>query len=61
MGEFSQTYFVGLSKDSDYLNLPVISITTDPENLFDYEHGIYIAGKQREDAIIQGFKPEFFL
>jgi hypothetical protein len=60
VGEFSQTYFVGLSKDSDYLNLPVISITTDPENLFDYENGIYVAGKVKEDALIQGLQSEFF-
>lgn len=60
VGEMSQAYFVGLSKDSDYLNIPVISITTDPENLFDYEEGIYIAGKQREDAIIQGLPKEYY-
>lgn len=55
-GELSQAYFIGLTKDSDYLNLPVISITTDPENLFDYEKGIYIAGKAKEDALIQGLE-----
>lgn len=60
IGEMSQTYFVGLSRDSDYLNLPVISITTDPENLFDYENGIYVAGKQREDAIIQGLEGAYY-
>ena len=59
-GVMSQAYYIGLTKDSDYLGLPVISITTDPENLFDYEHGIYVAGKQREDARIQGLSPEFY-
>ncbi len=59
IGEMSQAYYVGLSKDTDYLNLPVISLTTDPYNLFDYENGIYIGGKLREDAIIQGLKGEY--
>ncbi|WP_044913642.1 CotH kinase family protein [Butyrivibrio sp. WCE2006] len=51
--EASQSYYIGIRKDTDYLNIPVLSITTDPENLFDYEEGIYVAGKAREDAIIQ--------
>lgn len=59
-GSMSQAYFVGLANDSDYLNMPVISITTDPINLFDYEQGIYVAGKEREDAMIQGLRAEFY-
>lgn len=59
-GEMSQTYYIGITKDSDYLNLPVISITTEPENLFDYETGIYIAGKTKEDALIQGLPSEYY-
>ncbi|WP_029321008.1 CotH kinase family protein [Butyrivibrio sp. AE3004] len=54
--EASQSYFIGLTKDTDYFNLPIISVTIDPENLFDYEDGIYIAGKAREDALIQDLK-----
>ncbi|WP_026509718.1 CotH kinase family protein [Butyrivibrio sp. LC3010] len=52
--EASQSYFIGLIRDTDYQNMPVLSITTDPENLFSYEDGIYVAGKAREDALIQG-------
>ncbi len=52
-GEVSQAYYIGLKNDSNYLNLPVLSITTDPENLFDYESGIYVSGKYGEDALIQ--------
>ena len=59
-GIMSQAYYIGITKDSDYLNLPVISIITDPENLFDYALGIYVAGKQREDARIQGLRPEYY-
>ena len=54
-GEATQAFYVGHRYNSDYLNIPVISIVTDPENLFDYETGIYVSGKTREDALIQGF------
>ncbi len=40
----TQSYFVGKDIYSSY-NIPVISLVTDPENLFDYEKGIYVAGK----------------
>lgn len=59
IGEMSQAYFVGLIKDTDYQDIPIISMTTDPDNLFGYENGIYIAGKQREDALIQGLPGEY--
>jgi hypothetical protein len=54
--EINQSYFIGLTRDSDYLSMPVLSVTTDPDNLFGYENGIYVAGKSREDALIQGLK-----
>jgi len=40
----TQSYFVEKDIYSTY-NIPVISLVTDPKNLFDYEEGIYIAGK----------------
>ena len=40
----SYSYFVDSSIFSSY-NTPVVSIITDPENLFDYRKGIYIAGR----------------
>lgn len=40
-----RTYFVGFNEKSGYENVNVISITTDPKNLFDYETGIYVLGK----------------
>ncbi|MGI5850404.1 MAG: chitobiase/beta-hexosaminidase C-terminal domain-containing protein, partial [Christensenellales bacterium] len=42
------SYFIGQGIFSDY-DVPVISIVTDPANLFDYEKGIYVAGKIQED------------
>jgi len=47
----SKTYFVGLNKKELYYDLPVVSLVTDPYNLFDYEHGIYILGKYYDDWV----------
>ncbi|OUM57565.1 hypothetical protein PIROE2DRAFT_17415, partial [Piromyces sp. E2] len=47
----SGIYFVGLDKDKLYGDNPVISIITDPANLFDYENGIYNLGKGYDDWI----------
>ncbi len=41
----SGTYFVGIDRKEDLGNLPIFSIMTDPDNLFDYEKGIYTLGK----------------
>lgn len=47
-GKYSETvtksYFVGTG-NSKHNNLPIISVTTDPANLFDYETGIFMLGK----------------
>jgi len=40
----TESYFVQKNIYDNY-NIPVISLVTDPANLFDYEKGIYIAGK----------------
>ena len=45
----SGTYFVGLNRKELYGNVPIISIITDPKNLFDYEKGIYVMGKMYDD------------
>lgn len=42
-------YFVGFSNKSGYDNIHIVSVVTDPDNLFGYENGIYVAGKQFED------------
>ena len=44
------TYFVG--KDVNYrFDTLVFSITTDPYHLYDYEYGIFVEGKLRDDYI----------
>lgn len=43
------TYFVGYSEKNGYEGMNVLSIVTDPDNLFDYEKGIYVTGKEYEN------------
>lgn len=38
------SYFVGFDQKDGYEGMNVLSIVTDPENLFDYEQGIYVTG-----------------
>ncbi|WP_303823147.1 CotH kinase family protein [Ruminococcus flavefaciens] len=40
----SKTYFVGYSEEDHEMNMRVISLVTDPDNLFDDEKGIYVNG-----------------
>jgi len=47
----SGTYYVGLNKTELYQNTAVVNIVTDPDNLFDYEKGIYILGKKYDDSL----------
>ncbi len=42
----SQTYFVTTGNLAQYRNLTVVSLVTDPENLFDPDTGIYVTGNQ---------------
>jgi len=47
---FHGTYFVGIDR-AKYLDVPVISLVTDFNNLFDYETGIYTLGKTYDDFV----------
>ena len=40
-----KVYFVGFDNKTGYEDVNVICITTDPNNLFDYENGIYVTGQ----------------
>lgn len=46
----TKTYFVGSANVDRYRNMKVISLVTDPYNLFDYEKGIYVTGKVYEES-----------
>lgn len=45
------TYFVDVDRDAQFEQLPIISMFTDSDNLFDYEKGIYVMGKAYDDWI----------
>ncbi|MEH2959000.1 CotH kinase family protein [Candidatus Merdisoma sp. JLR.KK006] len=40
----SSSYFVGFQEKKGYEGMNVLSVITDPNNLFDYESGIYVKG-----------------
>lgn len=42
---YTRTYFPGMNLVASYHNVPVISIVTEPENLFDHDTGIMVLGK----------------
>lgn len=42
----SQTYFITSGSLSQYKDITVVSLVTDPDNLFDAEKGIYVTGNQ---------------
>lgn len=48
---YTQTYFLG--KDvKDRFDTVIVEITGDPEDLFDYENGILVTGKLRDDYVL---------
>ena len=40
----SATYFVGFDQKEGYRGMNILSILTEPDNLFDYDKGIYVMG-----------------
>ena len=47
--EITKVYFVGFENKEIYSNLNIISIVSDPNNLFGYENGILVKGKTYDD------------
>jgi hypothetical protein len=45
----SGTFFVGVDREAEYGSLPIISMYTDSDNLFDYETGIYVMGTSYDE------------
>ena len=41
----SATYFVDFDQKEGYQGMNIVSIITDPDNLFDYDTGIYVMGR----------------
>lgn len=42
------SYFVGFGTKDVYHGMKLVSLTTDPENFFGYENGIYVTGMQHD-------------
>lgn len=42
----TESYFIGYDQKAGYADMNVISIVTDPDNLFDYDDGIYVFGRK---------------
>lgn len=47
--ETTASYFIGYSGKKGYEGMNVLSIVTDPKNLFDHEDGIYVTGKAYDE------------
>ncbi len=43
------TFWIGIDREKEYGGVPVISLMTDMDNLYDYEKGIYILGKTYDE------------
>ena len=52
--EICAVYFVDYRTKTGYQDLNIVSITTNPENLFDYEKGIYVLGTGFWDSLVDG-------
>jgi len=63
-GNFSDiangSFFVGINREETYGKLPIISMITDPVNLFDYEKGIYCLGKRYDDWIAEDPNRQYY-
>lgn len=47
----TKTYFVGFEEKAEYRDMPVLSLVTEPDNLFDFDTGIYTNG-----AVMEAYK-----
>ena len=60
----TKTYFIGKTNSGYYPQMKVVSLVTDPDNLFDYEKGIYCLGQayggeqKQDDGPKEGDRPK---
>lgn len=50
----SRSYFTGIDIMKQYAGFPVVSLTIDPDDFFDYERGIYVRGKIYDEFVKSG-------
>lgn len=55
----TETYFVGFEKKTEYNNYAIISLISDPANLFDEDYGIYGNGKNVAEMEASGESPSY--
>lgn len=48
----TESYFLGYGEKKGYRDIHVISVVTAPENLFDYDKGIYVLGRKYDDSMV---------
>lgn len=49
--EKTASYYIGIGQNNELADMPVISITANPDGLFDYFEGMYVSGRSYEDAL----------
>ena len=54
INETIQTYWVDFEEKEGYEDLYIVSLVTEPSNLFDYENGIYVNGEDLDKYIEKG-------
>ena len=54
-----KTFFVNYDEKVGYDNIPIISLVVDPDDLYDYENGIYVTGKIYDEQEHSGY-PETY-
>lgn len=53
----TESYFVGYDEKAGYRNMNVMSVVTDPGNLFDYDTGIYVLGRKYDTELDENGQP----
>lgn len=53
-------YFVGFDEKEGYEGMHIVSIVSDPENLFGYEKGIYVLGETSDTFLKDGIAEDYW-
>lgn len=53
----TESYFIGYGEKAGYSGMNVISVVTNPDNLFDYDDGIYVFGRRFDTELDQDGNP----
>ena len=56
---YEYCYFIGYQNKSGYSSLPIITLSIDEDDLYDYEKGIYVTGKIYDESPHEGY-PETY-